>query len=45
MRGILSIYAEVLDPSGEQRSVIDVRIEETRQTLQRVNEAERERRR
>ena len=45
MRGLLSIYAEVFDPSGEQRSQIDVSIEETRQALQRANEAERERRR
>lgn len=45
MRGLLSIYAEVFDPSGEQRSEIDVAIEQTRQALQRANEAERDRRR
>ncbi len=45
MRGLLSIYAEVLDPSGDERSQLDVMIEETRQALQQVNDAERQRRR
>lgn len=41
MRGLLSIYAEVFDPSGDQRAQIDVQIEQVRQALQRANEQAR----
>ncbi|MBL0921198.1 MAG: hypothetical protein IBJ10_03605 [Phycisphaerales bacterium] len=45
MRGLLSIYSEVLDPSGDRRSEIDIQIEQTRMQLQQINEQERQQQR
>lgn len=43
LRGLLASYAEALDPSGAQRSQIDVRIEALRQAIAESNRRERER--
>lgn len=45
MRGLLSVYSEVFDPSGQQRAQIDVELESRRQALQRLTNNERSRQR
>ncbi|RMH28752.1 MAG: hypothetical protein D6693_03250 [Planctomycetota bacterium] len=37
LRGILTSFAEVLDPDGSQRASIDIQIEELRQQIQRAS--------
>lgn len=41
MRGIMAAYSEVLDPEGQQRSQIDVQIEQVRQQIQQLNNRRR----